>query len=125
MANIELGNLYDMNKSIVSQVEKELSGIILYNKIYQTLNPYITEEKVSKYYMLLCNELHDFTVFHFNSDKIDGIYSEFAECLINRGKVFAIDNNLEGAVEVWLQNEDSKEMHCYFFFSCDEFIVEV
>lgn len=60
---IELfGTLYDINKNIVAQNEIKLSEGILNSK-KQIITDFIKKQN-NYYYMLLCNERKDYTVFH-------------------------------------------------------------
>ena len=64
---IVVGTLYDINKNLVKQNEIKLTEAILNSKkliirdfIYKTNQ---------NYYMLLCNEKKDYTIFDFKRDR--------------------------------------------------------
>ena len=91
---INFGTLYDMNKNLVKQNELELSESILNSK-KQIITDFIKKCN-NYYYMLLCNERKDYTVFHWVNICNDNDAKEIAkilvdECLINRGEIRGID----------------------------------
>ena len=81
------------------------------------------------YYMLLCNERKDYTVFKMNDKDNDDSVREIVsilvdECLRNRGEIRGIDLTKDkDAIEIWLIIED--EAYCYYFFPYDAAIIEV
>ena len=81
------------------------------------------------YYMLLCNERKDYTVFKMNDKNSDDSIREIVsilvdECLKNRGEIRGIDlTKGKDAIEIWLIIED--EAYCYYFFPYDAAIIEV
>lgn len=60
---IEFGTLYDINKNIVKQNEIKLSEGVLNSK-KEIIKNFINKTD-NNYYMLLCNERKDYTVFDF------------------------------------------------------------
>ena len=120
---IELfGNLYDINKNIVAQNEIKLSEGILNSK-KEIIKNFINKTN-NKYYMLLCNERKDYTVFHNNNLSMETAKILVDECLINRGEIRGIDiTKNKDAIEIWLMIED--EAFVYYFFPYDMGIIEV
>ena len=57
----ELGTLYDVNKNIVQTSEKELSQGVINSKKEEIKN--FLEKTNNEYYMLLCHERRDYTLF--------------------------------------------------------------
>jgi len=103
--------LYDMNKQAYSQ-EKPLDKIALNIKVnnmitdlYSTKNPY---------WMLLCRERNDYTVFIILT--IEGTVKELLETLNNRGQVLSINKQKDGNYEIWIRDNDTKENFVYYFF---------
>lgn len=87
---IELfGNLYDINKNIVAQNEIKLNEGILNSK-KEIIKNFINKTN-NNYYMLLCNERKDYTVFHNNSLSMETAKILVDECLFNRGEIRGID----------------------------------
>ena len=77
---IELGTLYDINKNIVEKTIKSLTKEEMQNKKELIIN-YIKNTN-NQYYMLLCNDKKDYTIFrrkqNGNNDFLDLI--ENSEC---------------------------------------------
>ena len=120
---IELfGNLYDINKNIVAQNEIKLSEGILNSK-KEIIKNFINKTN-NNYYMLLCNERKDYTVFHNNNLSMETAKILVDECLINRGEIRGIDITKDkNAIEIWLVIEN--EAFVYYFFPYDMGVIEV
>lgn len=121
--NIEMGTLYDINKNLVSKIE-DLSKEQLEEK-EELISDFILETN-NKYYMMLCNERKDYTVFTMTSEDDSNIIAAeilVNECLVNRGRTKAIDiTNTKDAIEIWMAIDDL--MYCYYFFPYDSAIIE-
>ena len=130
MADMSLGNLYDMNKAIIGQVEKAYSKKDLAQQIKKVWIPIMEVNPANNYYMLLCNELKYYTIIRFtehSESKNLQACRELQECLECCGRVYAFDSDPDNyaTVEIWVQDRETKEMHCFYLFGCDAFIVEV
>ena len=80
------------------------------------------------YYMLLCNDRRDFTIVTLdvaNEEKrAAAAFTVVDECLVNRGKIKAIDlTEHKDAIEIWLNIDD--EEFCYYFFPYDNAVIEI
>lgn len=121
---ISLGTLYDMNKNLVEKYGNKLSEQEILNK-KDLIKTFIQNTK-NKYYMLLCNEEKDYTVFNTNykEDFFEMINILVDECLVNRGVIKGIDLTSDKmAIEIWLSID--KESYCYYFFPYDDGIIEI
>lgn len=124
---LDMGTLYDLNKNLVKQNEIELTEAVLNSKKEIVKNFIIKQNNY--YYMLLCNDRKDYTVFHWNNICEDGGAMEIAkilvdECLKNRGEIRGIDITKDkGAIEIWLLIDE--EAFVYYFFPYDSAIIEV
>lgn len=125
---IEIGNLYDLNKTVMNKVPPLCDGDLINKKI--ELGNFF-EEANGNYYMLLCNEQKDYTVFHLNHQNIPlSFHSSYeraafdvVDCLQNRGKILAIDKNPEtGAYECWIRRSGLSYM--YALFPYDAAVIE-
>lgn len=124
--NIALGTLYDINKNIVEKTPN-LTKEELENK-KELVETYIIKTN-AEYYMLLCNDRKDYTVFHrlgIGSEDSPGcclIDILIDECLPNRGNTKSIElTENEDAIEIWISiNEES---YCYYLFPYDEAVIE-
>ena len=116
----ELGiNLYEANQQLMAN-EKPLDPIVFNRKTFECAKAMLNQP----YWMLLCNDRKDYTVFHTTvlEDK-HSVPNELMECLTNRGLIYGIDRTEDGvAIEIWLMIDN--EPYCYYFFPYDEAIVE-
>lgn len=122
MADVEMGNLYDMNKEIMKS-QKPLSKTKLREAKDKLKLFFLTD----KYFMLLCHERRDYTIF--NISKEDSSVEESAkilvdECLINRGEILSIEKTEDDlAYEIWIRNEE--DVFCYYLFPYTQGVIEV
>jgi hypothetical protein len=132
MAKVDLGmNLYDFNKQAMSQ-EKPLDFIMLnkaFELIHKTLNNKfyggIEPFNKNRYWMLLCNERHDYTVFRFEVDFDNKKFlKDLQECLFNRGAILSIELKNEGNFEIWIRDELTNENFVYYFFNYTDAVIE-
>lgn len=125
-ATVELGTAYDINKQLISKYEKEITSDD-YNNLSDKFIEYI-DTNIDNYFMLLCNEEKDYTIFHLPDDEkvIDAenkAFKELKECLFNRGKLYGFDiTEDKQAIEIWIKKENG--MHCYYFFSYGNAVIE-
>ena len=128
-------SLYDINKGLVEKNVPDLTQEELQDK-KNIIIDFINNTN-NAYYMLLCNEKKDYTIFHRNFDataetfcdncthcsveRIENILID--ECLPNRGNTKSIelveDNN---AIEIWISIDE--ESYCYYFFPYDAALIE-
>jgi len=119
IANI--GTLYDINKSIIENNIKELTSEEIEEK--KELIDSLLQRTNNKYYMLLCNDRKDYTVFVNEENDIDNFLKILLdECLPNRGKIKSIEDTEDNqAIEIWLSIEG--ESYCYYLFPYDNAII--
>lgn len=124
-SKVSLGTLYDINKNAMKSI-KELSYEERVAK-RKLVEDFITDTH-NHYYMLLCNDRRDFTIVTLDAankeKRAAAAFTVVDECLVNRGKIKAIDlTEHNDAIEMWLNIDD--EEFCYYFFPYDNAIVEV
>lgn len=129
---LNLGTQYEFSKNMVAQLSALEQGVI--NSKKEILMNYLRKIDCT-YYMLLCNERKDYTVFRvgsYNEDMYldhDHQYKELInilvdECLVNRGEIRGIDlTENKDAVEIWLYIDE--EAFVYYFFPYDNAVIEV
>lgn len=130
MADLEL-SLYDMNKQLVLQNCEVLTEAHLKDEM-AGIAAWFSFEKESCYFMLLCHELRDYTIFHFNSSskKCYDASMELLEVLQNRGEIVNISYE-ERAYSIWITREEEVEgeavraAYLYHLFPYDLGVVEV
>ena len=124
MAQIEAGTLYEFNKQAMSKLYPLKAG-----KLQLALNSlagWFSANLYTKYYMLLCKEKSDYTVFHLNNLNYDKAISEIQEVLDSRGDIVSIDYcHGESAYECWIKERDSEKAFMYMLFPYDWGVVEV
>ena len=109
-------NLYDANKQLLAN-EKPLDPIIKSKKIHNIADMINKNTEKESFYMLLCRERNDYTLFNFrNLQNYSDFINDFNECLYNRGEVLAIDKQESGAWEIWLRDIETEEIVVYYFF---------
>lgn len=116
-----LGNLYEMNKALIEK-EKPLS-ISKVRKCIKNIRKYCydkREKENEEYFMMLCHELRDYTIFKISN--FDVFEKDMEECLINRGIVKSINmDKAAAAYEIWI--EVNSNPVCYYFFPYTNAIV--
>jgi hypothetical protein len=128
-------SLYDMNKSLIEKNVKDLTKEELQDKKNMIIN--FINNSNNAYYMLLCNERKDYTIFHRNYDATAETFCDncthctveriekilIDECLPNRGNTKSIElTETEDAIEIWISIDG--ESYCYYFFPYDTAIIE-
>jgi hypothetical protein len=125
-SDITLGTTYEINKNLVEKYEKILSKEELEEKKQVILN--YLQELNNFYFMLLCHERRDYTLFRYtdnkNKEKDIQTIEEMIECLLNRGQIKGIDITKDGiAIEIWISING--ESFAYYFFPYDEGVIEI
>ena len=120
--DITLGSAYEINKNLVEKYEKELTAEELKQKKEELIA--FLNAKNDNYYMLLCNDKKDYTVFRLVESKEELVNILVDECLLNRGLVKGIDLTEDKyAMEIWLSIDN--EAFCYYFFPYGAAVIEV
>ena len=118
--DVPLGNLYELNKNVMSSVPA-LTNEELVKKKDEIAKYFISEHT---YYMLLCNERKDYTVFRLTSVvSHPTAANEVIECLKERGEITAIDYmENTSAYECWIRRSGLSYM--YALFPYDAAVIE-
>ena len=128
-SEVTLGNLYDMNKQLMAN-ENEITQTEL-DLAKSHLQTWIANLFAQKYLMLLCHELRDYTLF--NLDKTNTwkeiplqtkytAVNDIIECMTNRGTILAIEDQQDGAWEIWIRNPEG--CFAYYLFPYGEAVLE-
>jgi hypothetical protein len=122
MAEIQGQTLYEMNQQLMAN-EKKMSGMNLMNK--QKSLAMFFKNSSAEYFMMLCKERSDYTLFHLQNEKS---YIKAADevilCMKNRGDILAIDRTpSNNSYEIWIRDEDGVNS-CYYLFEYDEGVIE-
>ena len=126
---VSLGNLYEVNKQFMAQeppiTEAELQLAI------EHLRAWLTNNFDKKYFMLLCHELRDYTLFNLNKTNstpfvppltIYNAADDIIECMMNRGELLVVDQQEDGAWELWIRNTEG--CFAYYLFPYGDAVLE-
>lgn len=126
MADITLGNLYDFNKQAYAN-EKPLDPIQFNLKINEAAKDIFNRN--SNYWMLLCKERSDFTVFQFCEcrfhKEIEDFRSALKETINNRGQLLEVEKQDDGNYEIWIRDPENNENFAYYLFDYSFGIVKI
>lgn len=114
-------NMYEFNKVNMAQI-KPLDIIWFNKKCKQTANE--IAEGGTSYWMLLCRERNDYTVFHYYNS-VNNLADAINECLRNRGFVLDFVRRDDGNYEIWIRDKETKENFVYYLFNYNEAVIEV
>ena len=127
MQDVTLGNLYDVNKELM-QKAPVLTDNEIADKKDLFLDFLLKNDNI--YFMLLCKERADYTLFRISEEKyIFKVSNDIIECLQNRGKIQSIEQ-VDGAIEIWIKIHETKEWgsynesFCYYFFPYDTGVID-
>ncbi len=127
---VSLGSLYEMNKQIM-----KTQPIATSKEIKEWKDKLRDWFKDKEYAMLLCNEQHDYTVFHrtkgcckmqnntLTDERLEKAASEVIECMKERGNLLSVDFLDDGAVEIWMRTSKG-DPHVYLLFDYEYGIVK-
>ena len=107
---VTLGSLYDINQQLMQQ-EPLLSNELKIEKITQ-LQKWFAKNISEQYFMLLCNDQKDYTLFNLESKHFSPVQmyetaaQDVIECLENRGSILAITLEDNNAWELWIRNSE-------------------
>lgn len=113
-------NLYDLNKSVINQLEP-----MTLDEIIDNLN--LIEEYYHKsdnsFHMLLCKDYNYYTIFAPD----DIITIEFTatvyDIIVSLGTIYSIENTEDGAIEIWIKPEGEEMPYAFYLFPYDAGVV--
>jgi hypothetical protein len=119
---------YEANKMLIAQNGKPISKLKL-NTIIGDMavrfRKWVWDNKY-KYFMLLCKDRSDYTLFNMVDSNFDiqELKEALKDCFTNRGDVYDIhyEKNTD-AYEIWLKIED--EFYAYYLFPYDIGVIEI
>ena len=119
-----LGSLYDMNRYFYSQLpdmdEKKKEELIM------NIAMWFSSKPTNKFFMMLCRELNDYTIFHFEHPNHSKGKTELEELLKSRGSVKDIYYNHDtDTYDFWLLSSLDGQIQMYKIFMCDDFIIQI
>ena len=113
-------SLYDLNKSIISQLPK-LEDLTTATNLINEFDKVVDSE----YYMLLCRDISYYTIFnHFiNSDnEFSNLGEAVLTCAQEIGELVSVEQTTDkNAIEIWVKT--NKDSLCMYLFNCANLIV--
>lgn len=121
MADVILGNLYELNKQIMSQLPPQDKNVMDHN--WTVIGDWFGKD-TNRWFMLMCKEKSDFTLFHITDNKFTKTIQELKEVLQERGQILAIQyQHGEDVFEIWVKCK--KEVFMFMLFSAGWMVIEV
>lgn len=120
-------SLYECNRMLMAK-QPDLTIKDIESKV-----PYLEkwfEDHPDRYFMLLCNELNYFTVFHQCTTTF-GSFTKLAKEVLDLaigsiGNIKAIETDTNGMIAIWgWQQEKDESPHCFYLFPYGQGVVEV
>lgn len=117
--------LYDLNKIAYLQVPE------MNQEQYQKAAAQVWQSlsKESKYYMLLCREKNDYTVFKIKNIEED--YSQLWNTILeilqeDRNYIIKdVEGTESGYIEYWVQDKEEEQCYMYILFPYDWGVIEL
>ena len=128
-SEVTLGNLYDINKQLMERAPDITDAELQLAKGH--LRTWLANNFTQKYFMLLCHELRDYTIFNLDKtntwaaahyENIQFACSDIIECMTNRGTILSIEDQPDNTWEFWIRN--SEGCFVYYLFPYGEAVLE-
>lgn len=118
--NFNIGTLYDSAKDSYNKMNELTKQQIM--KRCHIFEDYV-KGCHNQYYMLLCRERNDYTLFNHTSKLILPMYNDIIDCLRHRGATIKdISLDIGGGVEFFVTIDS--ESFAYYFFPYDNGVIE-
>ena len=116
-----MGTVYDFNKLAYEKVkvpEQRKREMLANIGMWFSSDP--------KYFMFLCRELSDYTIFNFESFNYSKAKEELEELIHERGELLDIVyNHNNDTYEIWMRTKSDNQIHMYMLFDCNDFIITI
>lgn len=144
MEQDEFDNLQEVFSKEQEHKDEKIAGTSLYecNRMLMAQRPDLTVEEIEarvpylekwfednpdRYFMLLCNELNYYTVFHQCTTTF-GAFTKLAKEVLDLatkyiGNIKAIEVDTNGAIAIWGWQDELP--HCFYLFPYGQGVVEV
>lgn len=121
-SNIQM-TAYELNKLAYAKLPTIQIGSKEWHDALDTLVHYTVTLPSNKYFMLLNNELHYYTVFHIVPKTFYDLSLSFSDCIRAVGELITIEHNeATNALECWIKKDN--EAYMFPFFPYDEGVIE-
>lgn len=115
-------SLYDINKNLMSQLPEYTHEQV--KELEEKIDKLINEKHINNnYFMLLCNDIHYYTVFHFNPEEADfrTVGEGVTYLLYESGYTITADEECDDHFEIWVKKD--KEAYAFMLFPYDQGVV--
>ena len=113
-------NLYDLNKSVINQLEPMTLDEII-DKL-NLIGEYYHKSDNS-FHMLLCKDYNYYTIFAPDDIVILDFIASVYDIIVNLGAVYSIENTEDGAIEIWIKPEGEEMPYAFYLFPYDAGVV--
>lgn len=118
-----------MTKYEFNQLAYETAKPISHDKakeMFTNIGMWFSSKSSFKYFMLLCRELNDYTVFDFQSYNYAKGKEELVNLLAHRGRLLDIEyDHTTDSYEIWVRAKSDKKPHMYKLFDCNDFVIQI
>lgn len=115
-------NLYDLNKIAYAQLPILAAHTLKWEHAIEPLKQYVINH-ANKYFMLLNNDAHYYTLFHFDVEYNEEFLPAIKDCVLSIGDLIGVDyNTTTDAYELWFNQ--GGEILMYVFFGYDKGVIE-
>ena len=112
---IEL-NLYDLNKSVINQLEPMTLDEIIDNL---SLVKEYYHKSDNSFHMLLCKDYNYYTIFAPDDIVILDFMTVVYDIIVYLGAVYSIEITEDGAIEFWIKPEGEEMPYAFYLFPYD------
>lgn len=124
-----LVSLYKMNQDIIRTMPDMTDEQLMFAR--ETFKDWVAAHR-DTYYMLLCNELHYYTVFrfpyvadHISDARYTDFWTELMDVMSYVGPAKIIEEDTNGMMSIWATARQDEDVHCFYLFPYGQGVVEV
>ena len=119
-----LGSVYDLNRSLYKNVPPMAADSA--QEFFNNVGMWFSSKPGNVYFMFLCRELNDYTIFHFGTTNFAQGQTELEDLVKSRGELKDIEYNHDtDSYDFWVTSVFDEEVHMYKLFMCQDFIIEI
>lgn len=122
---VVVGSLYEMNQQLFKQMALPSKKKI--DLDFANIGAWFSSHKDIKYYMLLCKERSDYTIFHFNGFNFNKAVDELRATLEERGDIMGIDYiHGDDVFQCWVRERgEDPDVYMFMLFDANWMVVEI
>lgn len=119
-----LGTLYELNQAAYSKV-KPMTPAKASEMVFN-IGMWFSSDPTYKYFMFLCRELNDYTIFDFRSYNYSKGEEELEDLIHSRGELLDIQYDHENDnYDIWVKSKQDNKPHVYKLFDCNDFVIPI